>query len=95
MKKTLLIISSDPRTSPRPAEALRVAAGLSAWGRLTVSILLVGEARRCRTENAVAWPDGRLIEEYRKDLSFLPDRETLSAEEKHDFQRIFDHVLNF
>jgi hypothetical protein len=95
MKKTLLIITSDPRQSPRPAEALRVAAGLGAWGRLTVSILLVGEARRCRMENAITWPDGRLIEEYRKDLFFLPDHETLSAEERRGFQRTFDHVLNF
>ena len=44
MRKLLFIISSDPRTSARPAEAIRIAAGVSAWGRAAVSICLVGPA---------------------------------------------------
>lgn len=44
MRKLLFIITSDPRTSARPAEAIRIAAGVSAWGRAAVSICLVGPA---------------------------------------------------
>jgi sulfur relay (sulfurtransferase) DsrF/TusC family protein len=44
MRKILFIITSDPRTSARPAEAIRIAAGVSAWGKAAVSICLVGPA---------------------------------------------------
>ena len=36
----LFIISSDPRTSPRPAEAVRIAAGVSAWRKVAVTVYL-------------------------------------------------------
>jgi len=31
LPKTLVMIETDPRTSPRPAEAIRIAAGIGAW----------------------------------------------------------------
>ncbi|MBM3880493.1 MAG: hypothetical protein FJ387_12390 [Verrucomicrobia bacterium] len=34
------VITSDPRSSPRPAEAVRIAAGLGAWGKLEVTLYL-------------------------------------------------------
>jgi len=36
----LFIITSDPRTSPRPAEAIRIAAGVGTWKKVDVSVYL-------------------------------------------------------
>ena len=36
----LFIITSDPRKSPRPAEAIRIAAGVGAWKKTDVSVYL-------------------------------------------------------
>jgi hypothetical protein len=36
----LIIVTSDPRTSPRPAEAIRIAAGVGAWKRAEVLLYL-------------------------------------------------------
>ena len=38
MRKILFIISSDPRISHRPAEAVRIAAGAGGWGRVEVNV---------------------------------------------------------
>jgi hypothetical protein len=43
--KTLVIaVSSDPRSSHRPAEAIRLAAGLAAWRKIDVTLFLTGPA---------------------------------------------------
>jgi sulfur relay (sulfurtransferase) DsrF/TusC family protein len=42
--KVLFIVNSDPRTSPRPAEAIRIAAGVGAWKRVEVSMALCESA---------------------------------------------------
>src|SRR5277367_218031 len=39
---TLVIIETDPRTSPRPAEAIRIAAGIGVWKKTDVTLLLRG-----------------------------------------------------
>jgi hypothetical protein len=44
--KALFVIVSDPRTSHRPAEAIRIAAGVGAWKKVDVSVYLCGEAAR-------------------------------------------------
>ena len=36
----LFIITSDPRTSPRPAEAVRIAAGVGAWRKVAVTVYM-------------------------------------------------------
>jgi len=36
----LFIITSDPRQSPRPAEAIRIAAGVGTWKKADVSVYL-------------------------------------------------------
>src|SRR5437773_11197995 len=36
----LFVVNSDPRTSPRPAEAIRIAAGVGAWKQVEVSVCL-------------------------------------------------------
>ncbi len=39
-RKALFIVNSDPRTSARPAEAIRIAAGVGTWKKIDVSIAL-------------------------------------------------------
>lgn len=38
--KALVIVNSDPRTSPRPAEAIRIAAGIAVWKKVEVTLVL-------------------------------------------------------
>lgn len=42
--KLLLLVTSDPRTSARPAEAIRIAAGIGAWKKAEVTLYLRGPA---------------------------------------------------
>ena len=44
MPKVFFIITGDPRSSHRPAEALRIAAGVGAWQKATVSLYFRGKA---------------------------------------------------
>jgi len=45
MKPSLLIIvESDPRSSARPAEAIRIAAGVGAWQKADITLCLRGAA---------------------------------------------------
>jgi len=40
----LFLLNHDPRTSPRPAEAIRIAAGLAAWQKVRLRVCLRGPA---------------------------------------------------
>jgi hypothetical protein len=42
LPKTLVIVETDPRTSARPAEAIRIAAGIGAWKKTDVTLLFRG-----------------------------------------------------
>lgn len=42
--KLLILVTSDPRTSARPAEAIRIAAGVGTWKKADVSLYLHGPA---------------------------------------------------
>ena len=42
--KILLIVTSDPRTSARPAEAVRIAAGVGTWKKADMLLYLHGPA---------------------------------------------------
>jgi len=45
MKPTLLfVVTTDPRESGRPAEAIRIAAGVGAWQKADISLYLRGPA---------------------------------------------------
>ncbi len=44
LPRTLVLIDSDPRTSARPAEGIRIAAGIGAWKKTDVTLLLLGPA---------------------------------------------------
>ena len=39
-RTALFIVNSDPRTSPRPAEAIRIAAGIGAWKKVEITLVL-------------------------------------------------------
>ena len=62
--KALFVIASDPRTSHRPAEAIRIAAGVSAWKKVDVSLYLHGEAARMLDDAAGDFVDEEHIERY-------------------------------
>lgn len=38
--KVLIIVTGDPRVSPRPAEAVRIAAGVGAWKKVDITLYL-------------------------------------------------------
>jgi len=40
----LVVVASDPRASHRPAEAIRLAAGVAAWRKIAVTLYLTGPA---------------------------------------------------
>jgi sulfur relay (sulfurtransferase) DsrF/TusC family protein len=40
----LFIVSGDPRSSPRPAEAIRIAAGVGAWKKANITLYLRDDA---------------------------------------------------
>jgi hypothetical protein len=44
LPRTLVLIETDPRTSARPAEGIRIAAGIGAWKKTDVTLLLRGVA---------------------------------------------------
>jgi len=52
------MITEDPRSSPRPAEAIRIAAGVGSWGKVKVSIYLRGPAILTLDENGDELVDG-------------------------------------
>jgi len=62
--KALFVIVSDPRTSHRPAEAVRIAAGVAAWKKVDVSLYLHGDAARILDESAGDFVDEEHIERY-------------------------------
>jgi len=65
MIHTLLIkIASDPRKSPRPAEAVRIGAGVGAWNKVKVHLLLEGAAVHCLDEFADELSNGELFPQY-------------------------------
>ncbi len=63
-KNLLVLIGADPRTSSRPGEAVRIAAGVGAWGKVLVSIYLQGPAVRCLTEFREELEGGNLLAQY-------------------------------
>ncbi|MGP8199509.1 MAG: hypothetical protein ACLQU4_08420 [Limisphaerales bacterium] len=42
--RVLLIVTGDPRISPRPSEAVRIAAGVAAWKKADIAVYLRGDA---------------------------------------------------
>jgi sulfur relay (sulfurtransferase) DsrF/TusC family protein len=57
MPSALFIISSDPRSDHRPAEAVRIAAGICAWKKNKISLYLHDAAVFSISEFADEWVD--------------------------------------
>lgn len=62
--KVLFVIVSDPRTSHRPAEAIRIAAGVGTWQKAQVSVYLYGAAARVMNETEGDFVDEEHIARY-------------------------------
>jgi hypothetical protein len=63
-RRVLFVIDSDPRRSGRPAEAVRIAAGIAAWKQAEVSLYFRGEAGRALTDEAESLRDGDTFARY-------------------------------
>ena len=65
MKRSVLIlVASDPRISRRPAEAVRIAAGLSAWERVEVRLFFREEAVLALDHLAEELVDGEIFTKH-------------------------------
>jgi len=60
----LFVIESDPRQSGRPAEAVRIAAGVGAWKKVRVALYLREAAVLVLGEEAEALVDGEHYARY-------------------------------
>jgi hypothetical protein len=68
-RSILFVIDADPRVSGRPAEAVRIAAGIGAWNKVTVSLYLRGFATLMLAEDIADLVDSDNYERYLPSLS--------------------------
>jgi len=67
-RQALFVVSGDPRTSARPAEAIRIAAGVGAWRKVAITLYLRDAAVLALSE----WVDGFVDEDnYTRYLPLL------------------------
>lgn len=78
-RRVLIWISSDPRTSHRPAEAIRIGAGVAAWKRVEVGLHLSGPAVACLAEWADEFVDEDHFDRYLPILREAGCRVTVEA----------------
>ena len=64
MTSVLFIITSDPRTSHRPAEAIRIAAGVGTWQRVEITLYLRDAAVLALTESPASLIDEENYQRY-------------------------------
>ena len=62
--RVLVVIDSDPRTSPRVAGAVRMAGGVSVWGQVELHVVLRGPAARALGQGAADLPDGKMFKQF-------------------------------
>lgn len=63
-KNVLIVVTADPRESGRTAEAVRIAAGVGGWEKVSVKLCLCGEARAVLAETVDELVNGEAIEAY-------------------------------
>jgi hypothetical protein len=68
----LFIISADPRTSPRAAEAVRIAAGIAPWQRVRVQVCFRGAAVLALDSQVEQWPEGETFLRHLPSLALEP-----------------------
>ena len=70
MNSLLFLITSDPRTSHRPAEAIRIAVGVGVWKKVGITLYLRDAAVLALSE----YPEGLVDEEtYARHLPGVRD----------------------
>lgn len=98
----LFIVSGDPRTSPRPAEAIRIAAGVGAWKKANITLYLRDEAVLALSEFADEFVDEDnytrylpIVGEFGRPILVQKDAPELSdlGETAFKFQTISDDEL--
>src|SRR5271170_4040822 len=62
--RVLFIVTGDPRTSPRPAEAVRIAAGVGVWQRADIAVYLREDAVLALGESARGLVDADSYAQY-------------------------------
>ena len=62
--RALIIVTSDPRTSARPAEAVRIAAGVGTWQKVETTLYLRDTAVLALRESAEDLVDGESYVRY-------------------------------
>ena len=82
LPRTLVTISEDPRESHRPAEAVRIAAGIGGWNKTEGDVLLLGPASRVLSPWADEFVDGEnydhylpILREWKRPVFLAPDAE--------------------
>jgi hypothetical protein len=86
--RALFLVTSDPRTSGRPAEAVRIAAGVAAWEKVEVNIYFYSAAVLALGEFPDELIDGDIYGQYLPVLAhsggklFAQDSAALTASEK-------------
>jgi len=82
--RILIVIDSDPRTSSRVGEVVRMAGGVSVWEQMELHVVLSGPAARVLGQGAVDLPDGKIFEQFigmirgkGGKVSVMPDAEAM------------------
>ncbi len=80
--RTLVRITENPAESHRPAEAVRIAAGIGGWKKTEVDLLLEGPAARLLSPWAEEFVDGEnyrhylpILREWKRPVSLAPGAE--------------------
>ena len=85
--KALFVIASDPRKSHRPAEAVRIAAGVGAWKKADVDLYLYDEGRHILDEAGADFIDEEHLTRYLPMLQESGGRVFVHKDDK-EFARI-------
>jgi hypothetical protein len=64
LKKAMIVVTADPRDSGRVAEAVRIAAGVGAWEKVTVNLCLANESILALGETVDDLVNGDVFENY-------------------------------
>ncbi|MCC7517742.1 MAG: DsrE family protein [Verrucomicrobiae bacterium] len=80
LPRTLVTVTEDPAASHRPAEAVRIAAGIGGWKKTEVDLLLAGPASRVLSPWADEFVDGEnythylpILREWQRPAHLAPD----------------------
>jgi|GEM_PF-4404960 len=94
MRRVLFIVTSDPRESARPAEALRTAAGIAVWKEAEVTMCFCGAAARVLSENVGTLRESESLERHVEILREAGAR-LLCAEKANeaDYRKITDEIF--